>query len=64
MKKYFLIFKLTKICVIIEMTLQIHVEWIRIQKWSAIIGCKLFYEDMLGSHRAVVRSIFFQNKIR
>ena len=46
------------------MTLQIHVEWIRIQKWSAIIGCKLFYEDMLGSHRAVVRSSFFQNKIR
>ena len=46
------------------MTLQIHVEWIRIQKWSAIIDCKLFYEDMLGSHRAVVRSSFFQNKIR
>ena len=29
------------------MTLQIHMEWIRIQKWSAIIDCKLFYDQIV-----------------
>ena len=44
-------------------------EWSRMRQIMAIYYLKLIiivscFDDMLGSHRAVVRSSFFQNKIR